>query len=188
MLFATVWEARRFGAAATRAASTEATEAGVACDPGSGLGCRAIRPRFPPSCPNSHNSAEDRALAEHRGNPVGVPKQGLFAACRGPRCGLVAPCGSGQPAVMRFARFAASCPRGYRVDGAIVLVLCGTTAHRPACSGRDPIRKTADLAYNGRNSSARRELKLFRDVYASSPNTPHEPDPPRQPDEALRIA
>jgi hypothetical protein len=46
-----------------------------------------------------------------------------------------------------------------------VLVLCGTTAHRPASGGRDPMRKTADLAYNGRNSPARRELRLFRDVY-----------------------
>jgi hypothetical protein len=88
---------------------------------------------------------------------------------RGPRCGLVAPRGSGQPAAMRFAPFAASCPRGYRVDGAIVLVLCGTTAHRPASGGRDPVRKTADLAYNGRNSPARRELKLFRDVYLGYP-------------------
>jgi hypothetical protein len=88
---------------------------------------------------------------------------------RGPRCRLVAPCGSGQPAAMRFARFAASCPRGYRVDGAIVLVLCGPTAHRPASGGRDPVRKTADLAYNGRNSPARRELKLFRDVYPVAP-------------------
>jgi hypothetical protein len=107
---------------------------------------------------------------------------------RGPRCGLVAPCGSGQPAAMRCAPFAASCPRGYRVDGAIVLVLCGTTAHRPASGGRDPVRKTADLAYNGRNSPARRELKLFRDVYHGCPDTPYEPDPPRQPDKALRIA
>jgi hypothetical protein len=88
---------------------------------------------------------------------------------RGPRCGLVAPCGSGQPAAMRFAPFAASCPRGYRVDGAIVLVLCGPTAHRPASGGRDPVRKTADLAYNGRNSPAWRELKLFRDVYGVAP-------------------
>jgi hypothetical protein len=88
---------------------------------------------------------------------------------RGPRCGLVAPCGSGQPAAMRLAPFAASCPRGYRVDGAIVLVLCGPTAHRPASGGRDPMRKTADLAYNGRNSPARRELKLFRDVSTQSP-------------------
>jgi hypothetical protein len=88
---------------------------------------------------------------------------------RGPRCGLVAPCGSGRPAAMRCAAFAASCPRGCRVDGAIVLVLCGPTAHRPASGGRDPMRKTADLAYNGRNSPARRELKLSRDVYPVAP-------------------
>jgi hypothetical protein len=31
------------------------------------------------------------------------------------------------------------------------------------------MRKTADLAYNGRNSPARRELKLFRDVYIIAP-------------------
>jgi hypothetical protein len=44
-------------------------------DPGSGLGGHAIRPRFPPSCPTSPNSVEDRARTEYLGNPVDIPKQ-----------------------------------------------------------------------------------------------------------------
>jgi hypothetical protein len=136
----------------TRLPVYPSTEAGVPHDPGSGLGGHAISPRFCPSCPTSPSSAEDRALAEYRGNPGwAFQNKVCLRRVRGPRCGLVAPCGSGQPAAMRCAPFAASCPRGYRVDGAIVLVLCGTTAHRPASGGRDPMRKTADLAYNGRN-------------------------------------
>jgi hypothetical protein len=115
-------------------------------------------------------AVEDRARTEFLGLLGGRSKtRFVCGGVRGPRCGLVAPCGSGQPAAMRFAPFAASRPRGYRVDGAIVLVLCGPAAHRPACGGRDPMRKTADLAYNGRNSPARRELKLFRDVYGVAP-------------------
>jgi hypothetical protein len=96
------------------------------------------------------------------GDWVGVPKQGLFAA--------------GSRSAMWFGGalwLGPACRDAIcAVCGFLPPRLPGRWRHR-ACSmwsnGRDPVRKTADLAYNGRNSPARRELKLFRDVYGVDP-------------------
>jgi hypothetical protein len=89
-----------------------------------------------------------------------------------PDVGLVALGGFGQPATEAICNVC-----GFRVAGlpcrwSVVPALAGTTDHRPASRGHGPMRKTADLAYIGRDSSA-------RDIYMS-PDPPYEPNPPRE--------